>query len=52
VAADADLASAFMHEMAREYAPATNYGFGAVVLAAFSFWGVVGLSFSWMLHHG
>jgi hypothetical protein len=37
--------------MAREYAPAANYGFGPVVLAAFGFWGVVGVGFSWVLHH-
>jgi hypothetical protein len=49
--ADADLSGAFKHDMAREYAPAANYGFGPVVLAAFGFWGVVGVSFSWVLHH-
>jgi hypothetical protein len=41
----------FGRAMEREYAPARNYGFAPVVLAAFSFWGVIGVSLNWVLHH-
>jgi hypothetical protein len=41
----------FGRAMEREYAPTRNYGFAPVVLAAFSFWGVIGVSLNWVLHH-